>query len=307
MIFGVDISGYQTNVNYQKAVSDGGVQFAIIRAGYGRNANQKDNLFEQHYSGFKKVNVPVGSYQYSYASDVAGAKAEANAMIQWLKGKTFELPIYYDMEDNNVASAGKQTIIRMALAWCEAIEAAGYKAGVYSNEYWWKTYLDADQIGEKYSVWAAKWSSSKPSIASADVWQFGGETNFIRSNTVAGFNGAVDQDYILNESILNASAHEVKKSEPSAQTTETQEASASAADSSDKYVNISVRQLKNGDTGNDVKMLQAMLNAKNFNCGTADGIFGNNTEQGVKSFQTACKIASDGIFGIQSWSKLMTK
>ena len=40
-------------------------------------------------------------------------------------------------------------------------------------------------------------------------------------------------------------------------------------------------------TGNDVKELQTALNALGYDCGKVDGIFGKNTEKGVRAFQTA--------------------
>lgn len=46
--------------------------------------------------------------------------------------------------------------------------------------------------------------------------------------------------------------------------------------------------------GEDVKELQNRLNALGFDCGTADGIFGSKTEQGVIAFQTAAGIETDG-------------
>lgn len=244
MIFGVDISEYQSNVNYQRAVSVGGVQFAIIRAGYGRYAKQKDALFEKHYSGFKNLKIPVGAYQYSYAKDIEGAKAEAEAMVQWLKGKSFELPVYYDLEDAAVEQAGKQTIIQMALTWCEALEAAGYKPGIYANQNWWNTYLDIDLISKRFSVWVAKWSSTKPAFESADLWQFGGESNFIRARSVEGIASIVDQDYILNESLL--AAHE-EKIEPEQN---------GSPDPTEKEVKIYVKQLENGDNAFVIKVQQ---------------------------------------------------
>ena len=53
-------------------------------------------------------------------------------------------------------------------------------------------------------------------------------------------------------------------------------------------------------TGNDVKELQTALNALGYDCGKVDGIFGKNTEKGVRAFQTASKIEVDGVFGKQS-------
>lgn len=56
--------------------------------------------------------------------------------------------------------------------------------------------------------------------------------------------------------------------------------------------------------GSDVKEMQEALNALGYNCGTADGIFGKNTEKGVMAFQTAAGIEVDGEFGKQSKAAL---
>lgn len=57
-------------------------------------------------------------------------------------------------------------------------------------------------------------------------------------------------------------------------------------------------------TGDDVKELQEKLNALGYKCGAADGIFGKNTEKGVKAFQTAAKVTVDGNFGKNSFAAL---
>ena len=49
---GIDLSTYQRNVNYMSLKADG-VEFAIIRSGFGKNESQKDNMFEEHYAGLK--------------------------------------------------------------------------------------------------------------------------------------------------------------------------------------------------------------------------------------------------------------
>lgn len=56
--------------------------------------------------------------------------------------------------------------------------------------------------------------------------------------------------------------------------------------------------------GDDVKELQTRLNALGFDCGTADGVFGSNTEKGVKAFQKAAAIEVDGKFGKESFKAL---
>ena len=62
--------------------------------------------------------------------------------------------------------------------------------------------------------------------------------------------------------------------------------------------------LRKGNTGDAVKTLQAKLNALGYDCGTVDGVFGNNTYNAVVKFQTAMGIGVDGVVGAQTWAKL---
>lgn len=65
------------------------------------------------------------------------------------------------------------------------------------------------------------------------------------------------------------------------------------------------RLLKNGMKGSDVKELQSYLNQIGCDCGTVDGDFGDNTEQGVREFQKKYGLSVDGIYGPKSHEALM--
>ena len=134
MKFGIDISEYQSGVDYARAVSAGKVEFAVLRAGY---STTKDDEFENHYRGFSG-RIPVGAYQYSYAKSESAAKQEAQAMQKWCGGKVFGLPVFLDMEESGVAALGKAVCTKIALAWCGAMENAGFRPGVYANANWWR-------------------------------------------------------------------------------------------------------------------------------------------------------------------------
>ena len=65
------------------------------------------------------------------------------------------------------------------------------------------------------------------------------------------------------------------------------------------------RQLvKYGCANNDVLYLQQSLNKLGYNCGNADGIFGNNTKEAVLAFQHDHGLEYDGIVGNNTWSEL---
>lgn len=62
--------------------------------------------------------------------------------------------------------------------------------------------------------------------------------------------------------------------------------------------------LYRGYTGDAVKTLQEKLNAKGFDSGNVDGIFGAKTYAAVTAFQKANSLGVDGIAGKLTWAKL---
>lgn len=74
------------------------------------------------------------------------------------------------------------------------------------------------------------------------------------------------------------------------------------------YADIATNQnLRRGSRGNSVKQLQQALNSLGYNCGTADGIFGANTESAVKRFQRDNRLIADGIAGRNTLNAINNK
>ena len=96
----IDVSKYQGDIDWAE-VKRSGVEIAIIKAGYGRLVSQKDEKFEQNYAGAKAQGIKVGVYWYSYAMSKNEALLEAKACLEVIKGKQFEYPIYFDLEEQS--------------------------------------------------------------------------------------------------------------------------------------------------------------------------------------------------------------
>lgn len=191
--FGIDVSKWQGNFNFKKAKAEG-VQFAILRGAY---ACSKDIKFESYYKTCKALNLPVGIYHYSMAKSVPEARTEANFLINnVLKGKQFEYPIYMDVEDKVQKALGKDLLTDIVIAFCDTVEKAGYYVGIYSSASFIKTYMHENKL-ERFDKWIAQWSKSCTYKGEYGMWQFGGETNKIRTNKVAGV--TCDQDYALKD------------------------------------------------------------------------------------------------------------
>lgn len=193
---GIDVSKYQGNINFKK-VKDAGVQFVIIRIGYGQYESQKDEKFEANYEGFREVGIPVGVYLYSYAKSVNDAKKEANTVLKWLNGRELNLPVYYDIEDKSQINLGKGTLTNMCEAFCDTIEKAGYWAGVYTNKYFFTTYLDYEKLEEKYTIWVAQYNDTNTYRGKYDMWQY------TSSGKVNGISGNVDMDILYRNIFEN--------------------------------------------------------------------------------------------------------
>ena len=58
--------------------------------------------------------------------------------------------------------------------------------------------------------------------------------------------------------------------------------------------------LSKGDSGDEVKTLQTMLNACGYNCGTVDGDFGSKTDAAVRAMQKDTGLSVDGMYGTKS-------
>mgnify|MGYP002514877131 CR=1 FL=1 len=165
----IDISTWQNKVDFNK-VKKAGITTIIMRIGYGNSVSQKDKWFEHNYKEAKAKGFKIGGYWYSYASGVSDAEREAKACIQCIQGKSFDLPIYYDLEDASQTHLGKTTLTAMAKKFCNSVKAAGYSVGVYANLNWFKNYLDYTELKGLYSIWLAH-LTDKPGL-DCDIWQF---------------------------------------------------------------------------------------------------------------------------------------
>lgn len=185
--FGIDISKWQEGIDLAQAKAEG-ARFVIVKCS---ESNYVDPQFENNYKRAKAAGLPVGAYHYTHARSVAEAKSDAAFVIKTLKGKQFEYPIFLDIEDSdNYLSVAENTEI--VKAFCDTLEAAGYWAGFYTYLSRYQNHLDAS-LAKRYSFWLAAYFSAKPDVADVQMWQFGGNTNLIRSNQIAGY--VCDQDY----------------------------------------------------------------------------------------------------------------
>lgn len=191
----IDVSTWQgRNINFNKVKSDG-IDYVILRAGYGRETYQKDDTFETNYAKAKAAGLKVGVYWFSYAMSPSTAVQEANACLYCLGNKQLDMPVYFDLEyQPALTGLSNSTLTQMCLDFCKTIEDNGYDAGVYSSASVYTWQLDRDKIAKNYSIWNAEWNSYY--TVPCDVWQYS------EKGQVNGIPTRVDMSYIYNLNIV---------------------------------------------------------------------------------------------------------
>lgn len=191
-IFGIDISRYQKGMQLSQAKAEG-VEFVIIKAGGADDGKYRDSQFNQFYRQAKAADLTRCAYYFGQAFSVEAAEKEAAHLIQILQGTDIRWT-FYDVE-GKMLNQGRQHLTDIVKKFCEVMEGAGYHCGIYASESSFNGRMNDDQlIGITH--WVARWSRTVPKLTSGAriaIWQFGGETNLLRSNRISSI--VTDQNY----------------------------------------------------------------------------------------------------------------
>ncbi len=194
---GVDLSEWQGgSVDFQKIKAQG-YSFVILRAGF---SVYIDEYFERNYAAAKEAGLHVGVYLYSYAETVEKVLREAEALKGWLKGKTLEYPVYYDMEEPEThGKMSPEALTELSMAFLDAMASEGWLVGLYSCKSWLDGKLETNIICKQYECWMAMYLSSG-SYATYDrydeqygMWQYSS------TGKVDGVPGNVDMNIAFKD------------------------------------------------------------------------------------------------------------
>ena len=186
---GIDVSKHQGTIDWDKVKASGKVDFAILRAGYGKEFSQIDVQFVRNYSECKRLGIPCGVYWYSYATTAAEAEQEATVCLSVLSGKQFEYPIAFDIEEK----ASLQNADALCQAFCGALEKAEYYTAIYT----FKSALEScigNSVKNRYDVFLSHVDVSRSSYSdNYGLWQYSWK------GSVPGISGDVDLDYAYKD------------------------------------------------------------------------------------------------------------
>lgn len=164
---GIDVCGYQGNIDFKKAKANG-VDFVIVKAGYSISTV---DTWETNFTNAKNNGLKVGAYWYSYAQSIEDGIAEAKAFIKALNGKQLDFPVYFDLEEKSQFDKGKDFCTQLVEAFCGELEKAGYYAGVYCSTYWFTNFVE-ESVREKRPAWIADYRGKCYYTGTYGIWQY---------------------------------------------------------------------------------------------------------------------------------------
>ena len=324
----IDISTYQGDVNMKRVRDEAGVQRVILRAGYGKD--NTDQKFTRNAEAMINLNVPGGIYWFSYALNTEMAKNEGIFAVRHAKKYWDKCPVAFDFEYDSVnycrkngVSVTKQLATQFALAFLTEVSNAGFVPVLYLNQDYWSNYFNVDTLKASIpnlKIWYAYWANKLPKTV--DIWQYSSK------GKVAGINGNVDMDEWFE------SMEDDYKPAPYVPTTNINIQSFQRAANLDGYseqvlgeelvedgidgpktqavrkaILLHAQKNRSGSwvvysTGECVRWVQKRLTEMGISCGTVDGYFGSKTRSGVIQYQKKTGLATDGIAGYNTLTRL---
>lgn len=201
-LVGIDVSVHQGEIDWEAVAADG-IGFAIIRVGYrGYSEGQVyiDPYFEDNITGALENGIKVGVYFFSQATTVEEAIEEANQTIEWIDGYDITFPVVFDWErieydSSRTADVSGVTVTDCAIAFCEAVEAAGYQPMTYGSPNTVNDDLYIDRLLD-YPFWLAHYTAdwevtSYPYFY--NMWQYSS------NGSVDGIEGSVDLNVCMTD------------------------------------------------------------------------------------------------------------
>lgn len=183
-MFGIDVSTYQGMIDWN--VTREHIDFAILRCGYGNDIlTQDDDTFIRNATECERLHIPYGVYLYSYAENTAMALSEAEHTLRLLDGFKPTLPVFFDMECSAQARLAPKALGDIAETYCNRINGAGFKVGIYANKYWLNTYL-TDARFKNWDTWVAQYYKECTYQGDHVMWQY------TSTGRVPGIAGNVD-------------------------------------------------------------------------------------------------------------------
>jgi len=184
LALGIDISGYQPVVDWEKVIASG-IAFAFIKATEGTTLI--DRSFARHWRDAKVANVLRGAYHFFRPK--VDAAAQARLFLAQLDDPG-ELPPVLDVEViNGVPLAQIATGVN---TWVDTVAPMLGRPLIYTSPSFWNALPASAELASKADLWVANWEARAPAAVKGWLeWTF---WQFTNKATISGIPGAAEMD-----------------------------------------------------------------------------------------------------------------
>jgi len=273
---GIDISKWQKGIDLSKVPCD----FVIVKATQGVSYTSPE--FKNQISQAISLGKLVGVYHYAGGG---GAIAEAEYFLSVVKDYIGKAILVLDWEgEQNPNFANSE----YAKAWLEYVRQ---KTDIIPFIYMSKSVCSQYQWDPTYPLWCAQYKNQQPTSYQENPWTdtkgFGAWSDCVilqysSKGRLDGYNHNLDLDkaYINEAQWIAYAQGDIAPADTTIRPT-----------------------LRRGDHNDYVKAWQTYLNAHGYQCGNADGIFGQKTQDAVVKYQQDHGMES-GYIGPQTWATI---
>lgn len=194
--YGIDVSAWQTNVDYEAVKSDG-CEFVIMRMGYYYDHVVMDDYYRQNMDNATAAGLQVGVYFYTADNTEEGVREHARWIVEQLDGRQLDFPVAFDWEEWGTFQEYGMNIHDLNClfdAFCDELEKNGYTGMLYSS----KNFLNNFWTNKNNRpVWLAHFVDETDYTGDYSIWQ---GSAYGRINGIAG---DVDMNIRYNDRPLN--------------------------------------------------------------------------------------------------------
>lgn len=187
-VAGIDVSKHNGKIDFEK-VRDDNYQFVFIKASEGKT--YRDDAFASNYKAAHEAGLKVGAYHF-FRKNRTG-REQADNLLKVIKGKTLDLPVVIDLEDDwgNGATTKRDVAVQRLLEMITCLNDQGYQVMIYTNMDGYKKYYK-DMLTD-CDLWLCSFTSPEDlqSQIGHRIQQYNHE------GKVAGVKGDVDLNVFL--------------------------------------------------------------------------------------------------------------
>ncbi|MBR4829927.1 MAG: hypothetical protein IKZ92_09025 [Muribaculaceae bacterium] len=153
-VAGIDVSRHNGDIDFGQ-VRDDNYQFVFIKASEGKT--YKDDAFAKNYKRAHEAGLKVGAYHF-FRKNRTGEEQAAN-FLSVIKGKTLDLPLVIDLEDDwgNGATTDRKTAVNRVMEMINILTDKGYSVMIYTNLDGYNKYYK-DLLGD-HDLWLCSFTS----------------------------------------------------------------------------------------------------------------------------------------------------